>query len=297
LTRVRLTRDGIAFAVALVLLLLVALGSGNNMLYLLVSAGLAVALVELVVGGWNLRSLTLRRKLPEELFAAKTGNGEFIILNRRRFLPAVALHIHELDDGDAVATVDRVASSDASSSRTKWRFENRGLAQLGRVSLSSSFPFGLLLHYREVTLNADLFIYPKPLFGSEAGSAGEAGRCHMSPRQVGGLGDFAGLRAYLPTDPLRAIHWPTSARADMPIVVLRTDEVGEEVMVRVELCSDEEWELELRRACGEILRAFDQGSRVGLEMPDVVHPCHRGMHWRRHLLDVLAQALRRGERW
>jgi uncharacterized protein (DUF58 family) len=90
------------------------------------------------------------------------------------------------------------------------------------------------------------------------------------------------------------IHWRTTARVGRPVVIVRSPESTERVVVRISDRSGRAWENELGRGCGEVLRGFARGCRVGLELPDRRFEARGGARWRRMLLEVLATQPERG---
>ncbi|MFT7518652.1 MAG: hypothetical protein ACI9MC_000784 [Kiritimatiellia bacterium] len=282
----RLTREGITLAVLTLGIAVVAIVTGHNLLYMPVCSLLAMWALDAVLGSWNLRHVELRRELPTELFAGVEGRGAFLIMNLRNWLPSVAVHI---EDGHAHATIDRLLPKEEVLAPTGWTFRERGRADMDVVRISSAFPFGLWSRWRALDLPAHVLVYPRPSPANPKIKAGLAVTDGNSLAGRGMLGDFDGLRQYQPGDPPRLIHWHTSARVGQPVVILRTDERADRVTVRVRKLTGRAWEHELSRACGEVLRAFHRGCRVGLELPGEHIEARGGPAWRRTLLEVLAK--------
>jgi uncharacterized protein (DUF58 family) len=289
----RLTPDG-----AMLALLTVAIGaaaslSGSNLAHLLLAALCAGWIVDALLGSWNLRHLEVRRELPADLFADRPAPGKLHIRNRRRWLPSAALTITD-PAGGASATIARLPPGAEEAARAAWRFPDRGRVTLGAMRLASRFPLGLWERSRALHLPAEVVVFPRPspsepeLVGSAAGGRG------ASTGGVGALGDLVGLREYVPGDPPRRLHWPTSARVGRPMVVQRADEIADQVLVRVRDLDGRAFELELARACGQILRAAHRGDRIALAMPHERFPARSGAAWRRTLLEHLALVAPRG---
>jgi uncharacterized protein (DUF58 family) len=266
-----------------------ALLSGNNLVYLLESALLALGPVTWLLGAWNLRNVEVARVLPSELYAGVDGRGRLLVRNRRRWLPALAIDVQELAlDADAVR-VPVVPAEEEASLPAGWRFPERGPASLDRVRVSSRFPFGLVTRWRDMELTADVLVYPRPLASVGRGEPGVEGQDDGSERTRGEIGEFVGLRPYRAGDPPRAIHWRTTARAGVPMVIQRSGAGAERLVVRVEERRGPAWERELARACGEVLRGFSSGYHVGLDLPSQRFEPRAGEAWRRTLLDALAR--------
>lgn len=281
---VRPTVAGVWFLLVLAGLTFAAVNTGNNLVYFVLATLLSALVANNALAEWNLRALVVRRVLPPEAFAEEPGQGRFVLENPRRFGAAWQVEIEERGGGGARARFGRVGPGESREEPASWTFPARGPARLARVRISSRFPFGLVARWREVDLPAEVLVYP----AFERGSASEGG---AGPGEVAaaraareGVGDLVGLRDYVPGDPVRRIHWPTSARAGRPLVAVRGAEGGGEVVVRLA----DGGERAIRRACGEILLHARRGDAVGLAGAGERVAPRPGAAQRRRLLTLLA---------
>ena len=266
-------------------LTLAAFNTGNNLLYIVLSMLLGLLFLQNLLAEWNLRGLRVERRLPPEIFAYEGALGGLVLVNRRQHLSAYGVLVEEIDNGEARSLFGIVPPKGSVEAVATWTFAERGMDQLGRVRVTSSFPFGLFRRSRELELPAEVLVYPRRRHGPLArGRHGTGSEERPDPR-TGGAGDYQGLRPYVPGDPVRQIHWPNSSRAGQPLVVLRETECAETVMVRIE---GRRLEQELALACGQVVRHFAWGHAVGLELPERRLEPHTGAAWRRRLLTALA---------
>ncbi len=269
-----------------------AIHTGNNRLYLVLGAMLALLTIELVLGSWNLRSLTAARRLPPELFAGQRARGEVVLGNPRRLLPAAGLRVRERGHG-AQARAAWLGAGEQLALPVSWRFPARGEARLEGLELSSSFPFGLLEHRLVLSRPAPVLVFPAALGPPRGEAVSTAGSHQLDDDLVGprgaGCGDFLDLRAYQPGDPPRLIHWPTTARLGRATVVVRGTESDEEVLVEIEQHQEpHRWERDISRACGQIMLHARMGRAVGLRVGTRSWPTRRGPSQHRSLLTALA---------
>ncbi len=276
-----------------------ALHTGNNRLQLVLGAMLAAWLVELVLGPWNLRNLRPSRRLPDELHAGQRASGSLVLENPRRMLPAVAVRLVDRGDGATSVAVAWLSSGTALQLSASWHFPRRGRARQRALLLTSRFPFGLLEHRLELDRPADLLVYPasggmpRRELVRTLGSHLADDDLLADPRR-GGAGDFLDLRPYQAGDPLRLVHWPTSARLGQPMVVVRGTDTDEQVLVELnEVPSSERWERAIREACGQVLHHCRLGRAVGLQLGRRRWPPRTGASQRRSLLRTLALLPRR----
>jgi len=288
----RVTRDGLVYVVLTTALSVVAMVSGNNLLFLLVAPLWSLWLLQWPLGRLNLRGLAVRRVLPAELYVDQPAAGRWLLINRRRFGAARHLTISERD-GSARCCIGCASPRGSAGERATWSFERRGPAELFAATVRSSWPFGLVEHQVEVPLPASLLVYPRPLPG-RGGARPQARAGLVEDPRPGGAGDFLGLRSYRVGDSPRHIHWPATARLGREMVVERAMEREHALEIVLRPRHGPEWERELGRACGEVQRATGRGEAVGLRIPStpdsdpLVIPPGLGVTWRRHLLDALA---------
>lgn len=281
--RVRPTREGWWFLGILFGLAFASFNTGNNLLYLVLSLMLATLVVQNVLAEWNLRGVGVRRVLPEEVFADEAAFGAFELHNRRRLFTSLDLSVEELDGGEARAAVAVVSPGEVVRAPAPFTFARRGPGRLGRVRLSSDFPFGIFMRSRDFSLPAELIVYPSRRAGEVRRAATEPGQEHQDATRRGSGGGFFGVRAYAPGDPLRRIHGPTTARVGELMIVEYSAERAHSAVLRPG--GDE---VSLARACGEAVQLFYRGHRVGLELGELVIEPSAGSAHRRRVLTALA---------
>ncbi len=90
----------------------------------------------------------------------------------------------------------------------------RGYFQIGPLMLETGDLFGLYRRYRVVTTPHFLLVYPQvvPLEGYEIASRRPIGEVRMTYRLYEDPTRNAGIRQYVPGDPLNRIHWRATAR-------------------------------------------------------------------------------------
>lgn len=287
--RVRPTAAGGWFLAILLGVTLAALNTGNNLVYLVLSTLLCLLVVNNVLAEWNLRGLSVSRRLPGELHAGAAATGAIVVENRRRVGDAFAVQVEERDGGGAKAVVDHVPAGGQAESAAAFRFPTRGTHRFGTVRVGSAYPFGLLWRWRDLTVPGEVLVYPAAERDAPPAIAAGDGPGAAVRGGTDATGEFLGLRPYQAGDPVRRIHWPISARIGAPMVVVRAGELGSEVVIAVEPAVGEEpRERAIRRACGRVLWHCDRGDAVGLDADGTRIPVSSGAAHRRRLLTTLA---------
>lgn len=289
----RLTRDGTIAAVITMTLAALAFLSGNNLLYLLFGGLVSLWLLDALLGSWNLRHLQVRRVLPLEIFADRACPGALLIRNGRAWLPSADLTLRE-QGHEHRAQVRRLGPGHVARVRTHWRFADRGSTRLNGVHIASVFPLGLWRRVRVLEQPAEVLVFPSLGHSGPAAGGAPARGEGLTTAGVGALGDLIGFLPYKVGDPPRRLHWPTTARAGQPMVVVRADEVASQVWINPQPRHGLAWERELSRACAQVLDASHRGYQIGLILDRERIGPRSGLGWRRTLLEHLALAPSRG---
>lgn len=97
------TKEGIVYLAAVLVISVAALNTGNNLLFIIISAMLAAVVVSGAASALTLRRLRVELTLPEHVFAAKATVARIRLSNRRR-LPVFSIQVTtaELDRGKRV---------------------------------------------------------------------------------------------------------------------------------------------------------------------------------------------------
>jgi uncharacterized protein (DUF58 family) len=95
------TRVGVIYVVAVLVIGIAALNTGNNLLYIIVAAMLAAVLVSGFASAAVVRGLEVELRLPEHVFAGELFSGAIVLRTRRRWMPAFSISVLALDKDKA----------------------------------------------------------------------------------------------------------------------------------------------------------------------------------------------------
>ena len=258
------TKQGLIFIGLLLVMLLGATNYSNNMAFALTFLLGSMLMVSVLHTYRNLVGLQIRLAQVEECFAG--GHAGFAIElinsdNRIRYDV-------EVTSSNGISTMVNVAFNDRIQARLMLPAPRRGPLTLGRVTLSSRYPFALFRAWSYVDIEGTALIYPRPSSSGvtprTSAAAGEG-----IPTTEPGSDDFHGLRSYQVGDSMRHIDWKAYARErglqtkqfqrhQSPELWFDWDETGS--------ASIEE---RLSRLCRWVLDAELQQQRYGLRMPGV----------------------------
>lgn len=247
--------------------------SGNNLIYLTLSAMLAALLVSGLVARLTLNGLQLRLALPDRLFAGQTVRARVGIRNSKRWTAThgVSLRpVRDLEGGLAMeeAWFPILRPGEELVASLKASFERRGQYKEGRVILSTRFPFGLSERRRELHLSEDTIVYPDVTPTVRSDAIVDELEARSLGRSAGESQDLYRIRPALAEDGARYLHWKASARTGGLWVREYAREERQEVRLvldrRIEEAPEAELEFEERVAlCAAVIwKLAERGSRI-----------------------------------
>ncbi len=286
---IRLTTTG-AFAIALVLSGgIVAVNSGNNLLYLVVAGLLSALALSGLLGHHNLRRVGLRLLAPEEVWAGRPVSIRAELFNRGRRLPAFLLALGEKPGAPAGTVLEIPPGVHAELSLTL-TFPTRGVQPWPVHAVTSEFPFGLIRRGGLVRSPGLCLVYPSPLAVPwEVAEAAEREGEMPSRRGPGTGGDYRGQRDYAPGDNLSRVQWSSWLRLRR----LQTKEFESEgsppSVYRFDALPGPGTEERLGQLAWLVRTGLRRGRAVGLVLPGLAIPPGTGATHRRILLAALAR--------
>lgn len=263
--------------------------------------GVGLALAALLAKAWTRlvgRALSVER-LPA---TAPTVEGEPLRLEiALRGRPWLASRIELLDRVGPLGEQRVALGTGAARAAVVLDRAPRGRYLLGPGSLLVDDPLGLSRVELEIPAAGTILVRPRvPQLGllfSDAGSRGDGGR-RQPVRRPSGL-EPHGVREYVEGEPLRAVHWPTSARLGQLMVRELEDAPRDSVAVLLDVersaiagpPGDSSLDDAVRAAAG-LVHAHAARARgallvIGTPAPDIHRVRTLGAEWER-TLDALA---------
>ena len=214
--RYRITRGGLLFTLAILVVGFGAIVSANNLLFLIVATMLATLLVSGFVSRLCLAALELDFLVPEHVSAGRSVPGKLYVRNQKWFMPSFSIRV-EAVGGAGSPTLSSgvyfplVAGGATLEETVDVLFPQRGTYRQNSFVFSTSFPFGFLEKTAQVTLRREMIVYPsiEPQPGFDDLLAGIAGEIETHYRGIGK--DFYRIRPYEAFESARHVDWKASA--------------------------------------------------------------------------------------
>jgi uncharacterized protein (DUF58 family) len=221
----KLTRDGMIYLGVVSILVLAAINTGNNLLFLILACMLAGILISGVLSRLVLTGIELKFDLPEHIFAEQPVLAEVELRNEKQMWPSFSLRVIAGKKKSAASEIlsqpvffPYVPRMSAVRQKVELRFPRRGVYRQDSFGIRTRFPFGFFEKTREVGSNLEIAVYPRveavdqffevlPLLTGEMASFFR-GRGH----------ELHSLRDYVPTDSARFVDWKVTAKSGRLVV-------------------------------------------------------------------------------
>ncbi|HKV05906.1 MAG TPA: DUF58 domain-containing protein [Candidatus Acidoferrales bacterium] len=220
----RLTRDGIIYLAAVSVLVLAAVNTGNNLLFLILACMLAGILISGVLSRIVLTGVDLKFDVPEHIFAEQPVLAELELRNEKQMWPSFSLRVVGGTKKNPAEVLTRpvyfpyIPRLGSTRQKVELRFPRRGVYRQGAFGIRTRFPFGFFEKTRQIDSDTQLTVYPRveptdqfyevlPLLSGEMASYFR-GRGH----------ELHSLRDYLATDSARFVDWKVTAKSGRLIV-------------------------------------------------------------------------------
>jgi len=233
-----------------------AVNTGNNLLYLALSLNLSLILLSGILSEGTLRNVTLKARLASEAFAGEEAFLAVTCSAEAKRFPGISL-VATLRAGEDPVTVrfPDIAPGTSVTRVIPFRPTRRGELDSIHASVSTRFPFSLFEKSVELDVPAGVIVYPRPSPHPAWYQDLPVAAPSVHPFQSGRVGAFPrGVREHLPADPVRDIHWKTTARTGRWMVKEREGEATPAIDLFVEESGTPEgFEARLSEACGAVL--------------------------------------------
>ncbi len=291
---IRITKVGLWFILLTLLVALAATNTGNNTLYMVWAALLAMLIVSGVVSRQNVRRLAVEVEAPDEVYAKRPFGLRFRVHNRGRFWPRWFLLVRALAEGQPWL-LPYVPRRGAGTGELDLSFPRRGRQRVPALHLTSLFPFGLFRKGTRYPLELPLIVYPE-LYPAGREVLEEAGEWGDEPTRRRGWGhDLHALRSFRPGDDPRGIHWKRTAQSGRLIFMEREDEESRRLSLLFDNGVGELGEAEVQRferlvseAATAAVESLARGLEVELVTRGGVVPFGSGRRQQALLLEALA---------
>lgn len=241
-----------------------AVNTGNNLLFLIVSAMLGFMAISGVLGWLNIRGVEARLILPPEIYRNTPCVATLELTSRRLLLPSFLLRIGLMGSAEMLLLLPRHGKARLSIPLV---FPVRGRGTIDRLHLSSPFPVGFFVRSSPVSLGTEYLVFPAPLRGPLPGGGDGLGRGEHRPAGRGYDGDLERIGDYTGREPFKLIHWRLSARHGSLKVKELSDTGAVPLLLDLQQLPSEGAEEALGRAAYLVNRLTRAHRPIGIKLP------------------------------
>jgi uncharacterized protein (DUF58 family) len=232
----QIAREGRIFLCTLAVVAVAAFNTGNNLIFIILSAALALLAVSEALSHWNLRQLSAEVDLPDCVPAGQPFVSVFSLYNQRAWVPAFSCTL--------TCLLDRVLEPSTSSrpltqtsaallqsayftflpGRGRFRqslwlqLPQRGLYRLSRLETSTQFPFGFVKKQRRLPGGVSLTVLPEVEPPNEFFEMLPLLNGAFESYYKGSGSDLHSIRDYHSQDSGRFLDWKASAKTGQLMV-------------------------------------------------------------------------------
>jgi len=299
---------GVVYLAMMLFMGAAAVNSQANLLFGVLGLMMGIGVVTYSINRLVLRKLAVTRVLPEHGVVGQHCVYTYEVTNNKRYWPSFSVTVAELDGADAFLRQPQgyllhCAATMTAQVPCEVIPRRRGLHQLERYQIATSFPFGFVKRADTRKQRDSILIYPaladvNPRVLSLARSAENTG-AQMRPRR-GGNDEFYGVKEHRPGESPRFIYWRRSARTGTLVAKEMTHVSPPKLIILLdtfvpddsnEACEAAERAIAMGASLASL--ALEAGMPVGLRVwsgDDLIQVMPtRGKRQRRDILTILAR--------
>jgi uncharacterized protein (DUF58 family) len=237
ISQYQVTRDGWIYFIAVTIVVFAAINTSNNLLYMVLSALLAVLLLSGFLSALNFRFVNFEIRVPATCFSGATFPFSVQIQNHKRVFPTFSLQAEPPQTGilQFEPFYFPVIQPDGQTVQSgEATFGRRGRYAIKELKVSSRYPFGFFSKGRDYDVTSECICFPAIIPQDQMNFA-VLDIQGSNQRFERGLGyDLYTIRDYVHSDSVRHVHWKASAKTNS----LKTREYAAEESRRVVLGFD-----------------------------------------------------------
>jgi uncharacterized protein (DUF58 family) len=282
--RTTVTVEGLLFIVFLAIVGFAAWNTGNNLLYLILSAMLAFLIAANLMARLSIADVSVQLRFPDHIFAGEAANLTVTLVNHKHVTPSYSLTVEALADDDSgpvgqgglgkLAYFVLAPARASARQKIEYTFERRGRYPINGFRVSTKFPASFFKKWRRIDAKGELLVYPKPRPIDDFYHALPMLAGRMDSHARGSGDDLYAIRRYQQSDHMRHIDWKATAKSMAMMVREHTREDEWRLTIvfdaaRPESAESEGWDSFATRFESAVVMAASLASHFITERADV----------------------------
>ncbi|MGH9802515.1 MAG: DUF58 domain-containing protein, partial [Blastocatellia bacterium] len=223
---------GLIFGAMILMVTVLALTSGNNLLYVVLAVLLATMIVSIASARMNLWRLKPSVRFPDHIFAGESVPFEITLKSERRLMPSFSLSIDLVEERElanaepksvqqqavALGYFPVVPARSYARSTIERSFDRRGVFPVTGFLINTGFPFGFVEQRRFIQCRSEIIVYPQAQPIEDFADLLPLLTGRIESRAKGMGSDLYAIRPYLASDHHRHIDWKATAKTGQMMV-------------------------------------------------------------------------------
>ena len=280
---------------------------GSPNLYYMAAILLMLPVIGYLVGMFNLRNLAFSRELPPSGWDGDTAEFKLVAHSTSR-LPRLFLEARDqlpawLMPEDPNGFVFSARANAITRVPYRVQLLKRGAYRLESVQVTALDPLGIFSFSKRFDAPGEILVYPvpEPISDIVLSGAERYGLRELPIAAVRGSGvDPDGVREYIPGDPLRRVHWRSTARTGKLSVIEFEESRAVNVVLALDMSKaavygegrESTFEYLIRVAASLAQAALRQGASVRLITGDEISPATAAGRGTDHMYAILGDLAR-----
>lgn len=236
------TREGKVYVFLCLAIGVASINTGSNLLFLLLSVMLSIIISSGILSETGLRDLKVERLDIPKAYCNELFLYRFEVENKKKFFPAFCINIREEEIDGYSPFVFRLNPGDIGRPFARAVFMKRGIHNLQKVTLESTYPFGFFKKSKTISLPGSVMVLP--LIKNVPEKIFIARREINEKKISSGLSRrseeyFFGLKEYRIGENPRHIYWESLAKYKEPMIKEYEELAGFSVDILLDLSFSE----------------------------------------------------------
>jgi len=235
-----ITGQGILSLLMVVLVLLAALNTSNNLLFIILATMISAFIVSSIISRNSLKQVSLSYQVPEKIFAGDKVPVKMTLSNTNRVFPSLSVGIEDLGRKKTTVLWKKIFERNRShpkktatdsrngfqlsayfpvlrpgethSELTLQSFPHRGIFRLEGFRVFTRFPFGLFQRNERIAVQGEVLVYPSIKDISTYFQRLPFLQGLLESIQKGQGENLLSIRPYMEGDSARVIDWKATAK-------------------------------------------------------------------------------------
>ncbi len=291
----KLTKTGFFYSLLTIFIGVSAVNTGNNLLFVILSLMLSFMWLSGIFGKINLKGITFKIELPKEIYANRevlgklhlTKKGSNLLLKIPSFLLFIKVRIEGLQKVEEQKLYCSYLFREEEIP-LKIKLPLRGRYKFREIEIFSPFPLNFFIRRVVYPWEEVFYAFPEPkvcVFSSEKeGNKKEGNRME----KIKGVSLLEGVRDYQKGSPKKLIFWKGLAKWGVLTEKLLVDEEKPPLVLDIFELPGTNLEEKLSCACYLILKAYKEGTPIGMRLGKTFYAPEWGEHHKLKLLKALS---------